>query len=283
MRVLMLLSLFSILMGREVRAFTFATPGPLSNPLGDLSGITDVFIRTLGIVLNHRSYEPATPLGTSPGIDLGVDVTLVQLPSTLLQGIPQAGTVTLPPIFPEARMLNLHKGLTDSIDIGASYFSYLGITLWGADLKVVLANPEEGLTWAIRLGYASAYLPLGATQQDLNYDGYSLPLSLSMNLKTTTWTPQLLISRKLDFADPYMGVGYAFVTGSINFDVNTSLSIPKGITLPQIPSASASGGAFFAFLGLSLRMPILGLRMTLEGAYSPLGYNALGTKVGFGF
>ena len=45
----------------------------------------------------------------------------------------------------------------------------------------------------------------------------------------------------------------------------------------------ASASAQFGFVGLSAKIPIVGVRITLEGAYNTGGASTLGTKIGVAF
>lgn len=258
------------------RAEALSLPSlPLDSVLNNLTGflsksVANAGVKTLGLVFDHRPLEPATPLGTKLGLDLGVEVDVVQLSPELSTALADAGfNITLPPILPSARMLNVHKGLSDSMDVGASYLNLNNYVIWGLDLKIVLYRPEEGITWAVRLGYTSVHFPVGSTE--------ILGTTIKLNMDTTTWTPQLLISKRLEFADPYLGVGYQYVTGSLN------VTQTGDFTIPGIDSVKGSGGSPMAFLGVSLRIPNIALRITVEGTYSTAGYNALGTKVGLSF
>jgi hypothetical protein len=261
-------------------AGTLPLSGILSNALGFLNGNTKPLIVGMGLIFNHRAYEPATPLGTWLGLDVGLEVDVVQLPPSLSDTFTQMGvSVTLPPVFPSARMLNVHKGVGDFMDIGGSIFTYQGYLIWGADMKVILANPEEGLTWALRLAYNNTYIPIGDTSISVPnpMGGADIPVAIGLNFKVTTWTPTLIVSRKLMFADPYLLIGYTYVDGTANIVNNT------GIEINNASSSSAAGGSFFSSLGLSLRIPVVGFRITLEGTYDASGYNSLGTKIGFNF
>jgi len=243
----------------------------LSNITGFLnSTMANATVRTLGTVFDHRPLEPATALGTSLGLDAGFEVDLVQLSPELSTALSNAGfNITLPQSLPSARLVNFHKGLSDSVDVGGSYLAYNGYTIWGADLKVVLYQPEEGLTWAIRLGYTSLSFPIGSTTL--------FGTTVSLKATAATWTPALLISKKLEFADPYLGIAYQYAVGTLE------VSQSGDFTIPNLESIKGAGGGPIAFLGISLRVPVAALRLTLEGTYSPAGFNAIGSKLGLSF
>ena len=216
--------------------------------------LTQPLIKTVGLALDNRPYEPATPLGVKIGLDIGVEAAIARVPDDFRDALTQAGfsggsSLT---ILPVARIL-VHKGIGERVDLGGSFMGYQGYRILGADLKIALYNPTEGPTWAIRICYSSASLGI---------------------IDTKTWTPQLLISRKMDYADPYIGVGYQYVNGSVN------LAIPVGpITVPYTSAATAT--AVTGFLGVGFVFPPLGLKLTLEGTASNQGTNILGTKISF--
>ncbi len=247
----------------------------LDNLLNNLPGllakeVVSPLVRTFGLVFNHRPMEPATPLGTQFGFDLGVEFHLVQIPNELFDELQGYG-LDLPfiPDLPSIRELNFHKGISNSVDVGGAILSYQGYLIWGIDLKIVLSHPEEGPTWAIRLSRNSVHLPVGNLS--------ILDRTIDVSLDAVTWTPMLLVSKKLEFADPYLGLGYQYVTGGLNVNIT-------GDPLPGIDSIAADpGGGVLALIGLSLKPPNIGLRVTLEGAYSSAGTHSLGTKVGFSF
>src|SRR4051812_33709764 len=80
--VALVLSLASTLEGRVAYAFSsIPLDGILTNLSGLLSGdVASAVVKTFGFVFDHRPMEPATPLGTKLGLDLGVEVNLVQIP-----------------------------------------------------------------------------------------------------------------------------------------------------------------------------------------------------------
>lgn len=223
------------------------------------SSLVNSLVKTVGFALDHRPYEGATPLGTFVGLDMGIEITLAKLPSDLATELakanPSGGTPTLPPFLPVPR-LHLHKGIGQHVSIGLSGILYKGFVLYGGDLKITLYNPSEGITLATRMSYSVSKI------------GF---------VSTKTYTPQLLISRRVSFADPYIGVGYQYATGGISFPLEV-----QGISLGTL-SASGSARGFIAFMGTQFRVAVTGLELTLEGSYSSVGVNTFGTKFGFSF
>ena len=215
--------------------------------------ISHSIIKAVGFAGEHRPYEPATPMGTQPGINLGVVLTLNQIPQDFNEALQKAGVrstglTTLP-----VPALNLHKGFGPFVDIGGSYIGYQDYRVYGADLKIALLRPDEGLTYALRLVYSTATLKI---------------------VNTKTWSPQFLVSRAMDFADPYIGVGYGSTSGKIEFPITIS-----GLTTTLEGESSVT--QFTAFGGVQIKTS--GLLFDIEGQYSSAGVNSMGAKAGFAF
>jgi hypothetical protein len=160
------------------------------------------------------------------------------------------------------------------VDFGFSYLPAVssipvigGSYLVGGDLKICLSHPEEGVTWAIRTSYNVNHLQIEG-----------------VTIHTTTISPQLVVSKQLNFADPYVGTGFQYATGYVNAAFNLPALASPGPTLSTIhlqEKGIGFGAVFFG--GLSLKVPNVGFRLTLEGAYSSAQVSYLGTKIGFSF
>jgi hypothetical protein len=244
------------------RAWAFLPdPSILSDPsaLG-LGNIPAEVIRVVGIALDNRPYQPATPLGLSSGADISVEATMVRIPPSFKEALELAGfgEASDIPVIPSPK-INIHKGISSRSDLGGSLVWLQGYYVWGVDFKTAITDPElEGPTVALRFSYNYAKL------------GF---------VTTHTYTPQILISRRLEFADPYLGLGYQYVRGRVQYQIeieNTGIGVPFG------PYRSVGGGGL-AFMGVGLRIPAAGLKLTMEGSYSFVGAHALGAKFGFNF
>jgi hypothetical protein len=238
----------------------FSNPGALIDP-----NIVTPIVKTIGFASDHRAYEGATGLGNSAGIDLSVQATAVKLPSNFRDALTAAGLSQLPlPIVPVPRLM-AHKGIGDRFDIGASWIWYRELQITGFDAKWVTYQPEEGPTWAVRLNYTFCKL-------DFTGGGATL------GVHTQTFKPEILVSQKLDFAEPYLGIGYQIVNGKLILD------LPFPAPLPTISQTiDAHGGGGLAFIGLALKAPGLALRLIVDGEYSTVGAHALGAKFGLSF
>jgi hypothetical protein len=232
-------------------------------------------VSLIGFGMQHRPYEPATPLGVSVGLDLSLEVTLFKIPDSFFEGLSDFGMPSSSPLpaLPAAK-LHLHKGFGERLDLGVSALYYLSNMLIGGDVKIAVVQGEEGPTYSARLCYSYS---------KLSFNGISL--------SSQTLSPQLLMSRKMEFADPYLGAAVAIARGSVTatltaetLGVDTS-GLPPGVdvTIPpqEFPAALAYTGYLFG--GVSLKIPHSGLRMTLEGSYDVTGVSTMGMKLGFTF
>lgn len=219
-------------------------------------------ITITGLASDNRTYEGAAPLGTAAGIDMGIELTVVRIPANLLNDISNAtGSSSLSSLtfLPVPRLI-AHKGL-GRMDLGISYLGFLPAPyntyqIWGGNAKILLYQPEEGPIWALRVNYTSSSFDL---------------------IKTIGWTPQLLVSRPLDFAEPYLGIGYQFVSGSITGTLSQTLPLVGVVTAPI--NATGTATAFQGFGGVALKLGPSGIKLTLEMAYNSTGMAHLGSKL----
>lgn len=235
-------------------------------------------IKTMGLLFNHRPYQGATSLGV-PGVEAGAEVTLVHLPSDLGPSLQSAGMGSgslgigsLPSL-----KLHLHKSMGRSADIGLSGILYRGNTVIGGHLKILLYEPEEGLQWAFRFGYNDFSINLS------NLGMSSIPIGGfaegTMILNGYTLTPQLVVSKRLDFAEPYMGLGLEYNKGQI--DLPITILLDNSTETYSTASQTAYQAALFG--GIIFRPPNTGLRIGIELAYSNQGMHTLGIMLGIGF
>jgi hypothetical protein len=242
------------------------SPTSFSNPsaLIDSSVVTPI-VRTIGFAADHRAYEGAAGLGNAAGIDLSVQATLVKLPPSFRDALSVAGLNDLPlPVLPLPRLI-AHKGIGSRFDVGMSWIIFKEVKILGFDAKVVVYQPDEGPTWAIRLNYADAKIDFADS-------------GASLGVHTRTMKPEILVSQKLDFFEPYLGVGYQFVNG----DLKVNLPLPS--PFPSInQTVAAHGGGGLAIVGLGFRVPGIALRLLIDGEYSTVGAHSLGAKFGFNF
>jgi hypothetical protein len=222
--------------------------------------LVTTLVKTVAFYSDHRPMNPAEPLGAIPGIELGVELSLIKMPDDLAPQLQRAGLgvgSSIPPSLPVPK-LHLRKGL-GRVDLGVSgtgiaYQSYL---IAGADLQLLINRPEEGITSALRLGYTVSRIQIVSSE---------------------TWTPSVIFSRQLDYFFPYLGVGYQMGSGTVKVTYTEPL-------LGQSITASKTGSArsLFAMLGTIFRFGPSGIILTLEGSYHQLGMATLGAKFGLRF
>jgi hypothetical protein len=251
-----------------ILGINYLDPNTLSGAVPQ--NVANQAIKMFGIYTAHRPYSGATSIIESNTFDLDVEATLVKIGDGLVNelkadGLASANTSNVPPAVPMAK-INLRKGFTDWFDLGLSGLYYRGQEIIGGDLKFVLYNPEEGLAWALRLGYTYASVP------------YAYVTSCS------TISPELVVSRRLYFSEPYFGIGGRYITGTISVPFNTG-----SINVPSVPNSfnvtkSGSGVTGYAFTGVYFRLlGPQGLRLGIEGTFDLSGYHTIGGIFGFGF
>ena len=148
----------------------------------------------LGAAFAYRGITPATPLG-SLGFDVGVGVTdtSVERSSAFrLAGASGRSSLTIP-------RLHVHKGLPGRFDIGAfvAGASQVDAKLFGAELRYAflddtLASPALGLR-------------LAATRATGTGD-----------LRFTTGSADVIVSKKLTLVTPYAGGGVVRVSSKVS-------------------------------------------------------------------
>lgn len=221
----------------------------------------------LGLTLEHRAYRPATALGKNPGVEIGVEGTLVKTPSDFTDAFNEASggsssSTGIP--FLASPKLHLTKGFGETVDLGISALWLLGNWSAGGHLQVTVFNPPEGgLTWAVRMNY---------TQVRLKQD--------DITMRIDVLSPQLLVSRQMSFADPYAGIGYQNVAGKLTLGLDPDDSGP----IPRQEFISRSRvHNFTAFTGVSMLLGPSGVAIAMEIAYSSGGMPTMGAKLGFRF
>ncbi len=212
-------------------------------------------LRTVGTLGDHRPYDGASLPLDGMGMEFSLETTLVRVPESFLTALQTVGvTTTLPDSIPVPRA-QVRKRFGSHLGAGVSWAQYQGYKIWGGDAKLVLDQPEEGLVWAIRICYATTTL------------GFA---------KAQTWSPQIVASKPLMFAETYIGAGAQLVTGSIEF---TQTVLGHTFSASQAGSASQ----FVAFMGVQFKPVNPGFQITVEGAYNSAGLPTLGVRTGVAF
>lgn len=248
-------ALLFFLIPAQAWAFSFVDPSNYSQ-LTLPDDLKQMLAMTAGVTADHRPMQGADPLtDVGAGLDIGVEASIVNtspdFPTVMEKyGISASGITFLP----MGRVI-VSKGIGPRSDLGLSLIAYAGYLVVGADFKVIILKAEEGPSLALRLAWATARIN---------------------PVETTTWTPQILLSRRLDFADPYIGVGFHYITGTVSFPVTVG-PVTKTLT------GDTSTTAFVSFIGVGLRLGPTGVKLSMEGTYSGVEMHSISTKLSFQF
>lgn len=221
------------------------------------NSVIGAFVTAFGFTADHRAYEPATPLGNSFGLSLGLEFTLMSVPQSFFDSFSEYG-VALPDTVRALPMPRIvaHKGIGERFDIGASYFAYTKYTLMGGDAKLVLIHGDDVPTIAARMNGTWATLDFISLQI------YSL---------------QVIMSRKMDSFDPYIGASYTWCSGS----AGVAVPLPAPLNDRNVKvTATGSDSAFNFIGGLAMRFVPIGLQFVIEGSLQSQGYHTVGFKFG---
>ena len=234
----------------------------LSNPIPE--NIATEAVKTFGIYSAHRSYTGATSIAHSNTLDILVEATMVKLGSGLIDALNQNKFPNIPqavPAIPVAKVM-IRKALGFGADIGFSALVFEGQSILGGDLKIVLHDAEEGPSYAFLLGYTYSKLPLAYLKD------------------VTVISPEFILSKRLDFAESYIGIGGRYIHGTLSFPFDGFPPSIPSITIEKeghAYTAYALTGVFFRILGAQ------GLRLGIEGSYDISGFPTMGLVAGLGF
>lgn len=250
------------------------------------SSAQTAIVKTFGYLMNDHPYQGAESIGKEGllGLDIGVEATLVHTASDFASSLSGSAlgssSVNALPSLPIVKG-HLDKSFGPNWDFGITGIYYPGLLSLGFHLKRILYEPEEGPVYAIRLMYEYSTIDLnqlGAPSVPIKANGTTIGKA-TLLLKSKVWTPQLLMSKRLDFAEPYLGVGAAFLSGQIDIPVKLDV-LTSTQTLSTAPTTAINP---MAFMGISFRVPGIFLHLVLEGSYSQIGMHTLGLMLGFGF
>ncbi len=227
---------------------------------GDLSALTssgvDSLIKTVAISSDHRAYMPASALGATVGLDVGVEVTAIQLPSDFLSAMAAAGVTSSLPTYLALPKLNFHKGLPRGVDLGFSYVGYQNYKIYGAEVK-----------WAfLRGGMAK---PAVAARLSQSYSSLFF-------MKTRTSKLDLVASKGFALIfEPYVGAGMQVSSGELDVPIGGTTGLNASV------SGSSSYTAAHYFVGLPINLTLL--KLVTEYDYSSAGVKTFGAKVSLSF
>jgi len=205
--------------------------------------VVERLTETLGTLTGARPLSPATPLNSALGLEVGAEATLLLAPSSFWELLGSS-----PSPLPAA-MLQVQKKLSPFSTLGLHGLVFQGIRIYGGSFSAHFLQPEEGPFVTGRFTFSWSQISV---------------------LMTRNWGAELLASRDLGFADPYLGLGAHILSGTVTLDSG----IP-GFSL----EASSLLFNLRAFGGVQFKIPALGAALTLEGEYTSKTSSALSTKV----
>lgn len=242
-------------------------------------------VQMMGGLTGHRPFQGATSLGTSGlgiGLDVGLEASLVHFPEGFGDALTAMGAngsaLDDLPSFPMAK-LHVHKSLGTRFDLGASGVIYRETINVGANIKYLLFAPEEGLHWALRGSYTYSNVDLESLGFGTIPVGDPVVANGELVIRSQTVSADLLVSKRLHFAEPYLGVGADWITGHMEVPI----TFTAGGSTQTLVTSAYSFYAFHAFLGVAFRVPAAGLKIGIEGAYSSIGMHYLGAMLGAGW
>lgn len=224
---------------------------------GDVSALTTTnvsrLIDTVAIGTDHRALMPASALGYAIGLDLGVQADGIFIPQEFVDAMKLAGvTGNVPKLIPIPKLV-AHKGLPLNIDVGASFFAYKGIRIFGLDLKYAFLP-------------GSAALPAVAARVSFN----STKLYF---INASVWKVDVLASKSLLFIEPYVGAGLEMASGTLDVPLSGALGLKV--------SAESSTSQPHLFVGVPIAFGVF--KITGEYDYSFLSLSTASAKFSFSF
>lgn len=226
--------------------------------------LANEMVKMFGIYAAHRPYSGATSIGHVNSLDFVIETSLVKLGSGLIDALKADGIAGSPIAVPAVPMakIQIRKALGERADFGISGLYYRKQSVIGGDLKIVLQDAEEGVSVALRLGFTYSEVPYAYIKN------------------CSTYSPEVVISQRMSFAEPYLGIGGRYITGTI--------LVPFQGSPPFFPNFSVEksghGATGYAFTGVFFRiLGAQGLRLGIEGSYDLSGFDTMGAVVGFGF
>lgn len=226
--------------------------------------VADATIKTAAFYSAHRPYTGATSIATYNTMDIYIEATMMKvgdsLPKALIANGLNPGQTNSVPAIPVAK-IGLRKGFGPNVDIGLSGLSYRSNSIIGGDIKINITDPEEGPSVGFRLGYTYLDVPVAY-------------------VKAQTFNPELVVSRKLYFAEPYIGTGFRYAFGRIAIPF---LSPVPGEGIKTV-TKYGSGSGEYLLTGIYFRIfGAQGLRLGMEGTYDFGGFHTIGMVIGLGF
>ena len=227
---------------------------------GNVSALTndsvEALLKTIALGADHRAYMPASPLGMIIGLDVGLDVTGINVSDEFRQAMSAAGVSSSIPAFIPIPKLNVTKGLPLGIDLGMTFVGYQHNRILGAQIQWAFLN-GAGMAPAAAVRLSQSYVDL-------------------FFMKTRVTKLDVLASRRfVYFFEPYVGAGLQVGSGSLDVPV----SGPNGLKADV--SGNTSFTAIHAFGGMKFNLSFLKLVTEVDRSF--VGLTTFGGKFSFGF
>jgi hypothetical protein len=219
----------------------------------------DQVLQTIGEAMAYRAYMPAHSLGSTIGLDVGVDASMIQTPTefnTIIQtvtGQAVPGSIIVP-------HLNIHKGLPMNIDLGFTYLPNFS----NVPTQKLESIGFEGKWTPINMG--SAGLNLGGR---LTYDSATLAF-----VSMSTIGVEAVGSFGLGIIEPYAALGFDETSATIDV---------SGATVPLPGGVKASGSYFVPKGHVGLALKLMFIKVAGQFDFHGSGGSSFGLKASLGF
>jgi hypothetical protein len=208
---------------------------------------------TIGFGADFRSMEGIETPNGATRMDLTTNLAISTFPHNFTQTLITAGYSDPAIKFIPSGQVHLSRGMTPYFGLDLGWLKFGSFSLVGGSAKIKIFSPDEGPGIAIRVSYQVNNLDI---------------------ISTKTITPQLIIGRKLEYAETYLGIAVQYMSGHLEFTQSTSLG-------DIVLTADGSGKNWYVFTGTLVEVPLIGLLIGMEGSYSYGGTSTLQTKIGF--
>jgi hypothetical protein len=186
-------------------------------------------------------------------------------------------------------------GISRNVDVSASGLWYLGSFFAGGALKAKVFEPVEGPAFAVRGHYNftridSASLPIqlpSATESaSTAYGDATATVSPNIVLETMAFGVHAVVSKRMTWAEPYAYFGIDGGTAISVLTVTTNVEVDGGGATSQVNTVATAREWYYGAVaggGVIFRVPLIGMKIALEGAYSSMGMPTLGAQIGVSF
>lgn len=210
-------------------------------------------IKPIALGAGHHPYASAGPVRDR--LELGMDLTLLRMPSDFGAALDLLGSTANFPSSFSVPKLDLRLRLPAGWSLGLSGLSYLDYTLYGGDLQA-------------RISRQAGWVP--ATSLRASYSKAKFDV-----VETETQAVDLVMSRSFWILDPYVGLGFALCSGTLDVATGGAAGLPTGVS----PKDSFSAVRWFAGLPISF----LRVRLTVEYSGNTQSMTTTGVKASLGF